>query len=104
MRPSHPHPSGYGQGIPDAMRSSHPHPPGYGSGIPVQYLGGRVPHGPLQGMHQGVHQGVHGSIGHHQGVHGAHQRVGQHIKYYPSLSGSETDVSTSTENLTQVES
>ena len=26
----------------------------------------------------------------------------QNLKYYPSLSGSETDVSTSTENLTQV--
>ena len=33
---------------------------------------------------------------------GAQIQKGQNLKYYPSLSGSETDVSTSTENLTQV--
>lgn len=30
------------------------------------------------------------------------QKPTNNLKYYPSLSGSETDVSTSTENLTQV--
>ena len=30
-------------------------------------------------------------------------KAGQGVKYFPSLSGSETDVSTSTENLTQEE-
>lgn len=34
---------------------------------------------------------------------GAQIPKGQNLKYYPSLSGSETDVSTSTENLTQEE-
>jgi len=34
---------------------------------------------------------------------GAQIQKGQNLKYYPSLSGSETDVSTSTENLTQEE-
>ena len=63
------------------MRPSHPHP-GYGGGgpAPPPYGGGgraALPHHRLGGHHH-------------------------NFKYYPSLSGSETDVSTSTENLTQV--
>ena len=63
------------------MRPSHPGPlpPGYGAGgVPVQ---------PQFFPSRGV------------------QQIGKltNFKYYPSLSGSETDVSTSTENLTQEE-
>jgi hypothetical protein len=67
------------------MRPSHP---GYaGGGAPTAYLGGR-------GAGLPAHR-LGGGNTHHQH---------NNLKYYPSLSGSETDVSTSTENLTQVRS
>ncbi len=67
------------------MRPSHP---GYaGGGAAPAYLGGR-------GAGLPVHR-LGGGNTHHQH---------NNLKYYPSLSGSETDVSTSTENLTQVRS
>ena len=68
------------------MRPSNPGlvPPGYG-GHPV--YGGGAGHQLYPGHRPGGHLVA---------------KPGTSLKYYPSLSGSETDVSTSTENLTQV--
>ena len=75
MRPSHP-----GLGLPGYSLAAHP---------------GLQPSGqPGGGTHQPGHQQLPGA----RGPHNTHKPS----KYFPSLSGSETDVSTSTENLTQV--
>merc|ERR1719238_1416706 len=78
MRPSQP-----GTGVPYTGHPTNPHPVQYSQQAhpqQTQYFPGR---GPSAGQ--------------------IPTKAGQGVNYFPSLSGSETDVSTSTENLTQEE-
>ncbi len=61
------------------------------------------PHLPQGGYNPLTHDQIQLTASERNAIRNAALAKGhQNLKYYPSLSGSETDVSTSTENLTQV--